>query len=694
MAFGPAWALSQFPENHDTATLWGQVRSVIRTSPGRIQFKTFFALDGQVVLVDDRDVVDFTLLQPGSWPQDSTTTSSRTSTRGRKIKPRQVDSDSSDSDEPIMVTNINPAKPATIKRRRAPSKSTQALNPDESEIQDQDNASVHSTSDEEADSLRCEQAKSFDYFPDLNAFASSTTDAFCDANSTPCARFQPFLRHQSPGFLQPERLFETMLPMSFLKSSVLAGTNVALSSAGARVLDEKEFFLYLGLRAAMARYPTNKVRDFFGKKHGVLDPCFDYGKFGMPINRFEEITSHLKINTFSEGSDQLQPLRDIFSAITAHMHEVFQPGWLICVDESMIVWTNKWTAPGAWMYVNRKPHPMGFEVRDLACGTSRIVFSLELQEGAGAKRLYDKHGKMAGCVLRLCEQAKLFKSRPRVIVGDSAFPSIRLLQLLYAQGIHGVFAIKPRGSHWPIGMPGATLLKATRELPLGQSVCLQSTPSKPPRFFMAGLRDMTPCLLIANASSMSVRSEAPVTTRFLTTVTGRSEKKEFKRPEVFELFYETRHVVDDFNHLRQGCNGIEEAWKTKSWEHRALAFILALADANAFNAYKMYQASNDLPELDHDKFRAKYVLHLLGKPRQARQSEVPPLPCESRTFQRNERMVAGRFVSRQTPTRTYKQLNCATHPTNFNSRRRTTRYCTCDPTVGMCQQCFALHVKK
>eukprot|EP00957_Ditylum_brightwellii_P020742 1563810-Ditylum_brightwellii.AAC.1 len=50
----------------------------------------------------------------------------------------------------------------------------------------------------------------------------------------------------------------------------------------------------------------------------------------------------------------------------------------------MSIWTSKWTCPG-WMFVPRKPHPMGNEYHTIACGKSGILYGREIVEGKSWK---------------------------------------------------------------------------------------------------------------------------------------------------------------------------------------------------------------------------------------------------------------------------------------------------------------------
>ena len=70
----------------------------------------------------------------------------------------------------------------------------------------------------------------------------------------------------------------------------------------------------------------------------------------------------------------------MIDAWNKRMKEVFLAGWVSCLDESMSVWTSKWTCPG-FMFVPQKPHPQGKEYNMIACGLSGILYGMELVEG-------------------------------------------------------------------------------------------------------------------------------------------------------------------------------------------------------------------------------------------------------------------------------------------------------------------------
>jgi Transposase IS4 len=79
-------------------------------------------------------------------------------------------------------------------------------------------------------------------------------------------------------------------------------------------------------------------------------------------NRFEDILSPLQFidKEPPDYIDKFHRIRDLVDAWNDNMRNNFTPGWVNCLDESMMVWTNQWTCPG-FMFVPRKPHPFGNE---------------------------------------------------------------------------------------------------------------------------------------------------------------------------------------------------------------------------------------------------------------------------------------------------------------------------------------------
>ena len=63
-----------------------------------------------------------------------------------------------------------------------------------------------------------------------------------------------------------------------------------------------------------------------------------------------------------------------------HTKDVFIPFWVYYFDESVSIWTNKFTCPG-WMFVPMNAHPKVNYYHNTCCGESRIMYRWELVEG-------------------------------------------------------------------------------------------------------------------------------------------------------------------------------------------------------------------------------------------------------------------------------------------------------------------------
>ena len=62
-----------------------------------------------------------------------------------------------------------------------------------------------------------------------------------------------------------------------------------------------------------------------------------------------------------------------------NMSTAFVPGWILYLDESMSIWTNRWTYPG-WVFCPRKIHPIGNKYHTVCCGVCGILFKIEMVE--------------------------------------------------------------------------------------------------------------------------------------------------------------------------------------------------------------------------------------------------------------------------------------------------------------------------
>ena len=109
-----------------------------------------------------------------------------------------------------------------------------------------------------------------------------------------------------------------------------------------------------------------------------------------------------------------------------------------CLDESMIVCTNKCTCPG-WMSVAQKPWPFGNEYHTVCCFLSGVLWGLELVEGKDTPRqtpppMFQSLGNTVGLLLRILSP---FFRRSFVVIRDSGFCILKgIIELKIMELLH------------------------------------------------------------------------------------------------------------------------------------------------------------------------------------------------------------------------------------------------------------------
>jgi hypothetical protein len=360
------------------------------------------------------------------------------------------------------------------------------------------------------------------------------------------------------------------------------------------------------------------------------------------------------------------------------MRASFEASWLVVVDESMVKWTSRRTLPN-WVFVPRKPTPAGQEWHTLACALTKIIISMDPVESTSTRR-HDSIGKMAGTVLRLTEDAGLHGC-PRVLVGDSAFPTLRLMQSLHSHKIFSIFAIKKK-SNWPKGMNGESIIKALKNAPLGSIRSQVLTSDSGFKYYLCGIRDMNTCLLSSNAGSAQYAGDS--VKRTVTSTTGQRNTVTFLRTDVHDLFYSARHGIDDNNNIRQNTRELADTWQSKDWRHRSFAMLLGVAEANAYLAYKYFVPN---PTFDgHVDFRRQLIRELLDVPELIEDTSKDIRNHKLMTFPANRKHDGVSWVIATCGT--YPQRKCK----SCHDYKKVRTYCECDPTSGLCNECHFEHL--
>jgi hypothetical protein len=183
-------------------------------------------------------------------------------------------------------------------------------------------------------------------------------------------------------------IFVRFLPFAWLQNILLPKTSASLETEKGHPLTLGELMRYIGIRLLMATvqgWATSEFWDYSGVQRPQEDgPCPYNFRTVMSQRRFLAITASLVFTSEQPPAfrDKFWQIREMVGAWNANMKE-FIAGWVLCLDESMSIWLNRWTCPG-WIFCPRKPHPFGNEYHTACCGLSGIMFSIELVEGKDA----------------------------------------------------------------------------------------------------------------------------------------------------------------------------------------------------------------------------------------------------------------------------------------------------------------------
>jgi len=483
----------------------------------------------------------------------------------------------------------------------------------------------------------------------------------------------------------PYSIFVALLPEGYIATVLIPLTNSIASQQDPswQPLTLGEFLRFLGYWTLMTLVELPERHMYWATKRSGLFPAFHVGQHGISKHRFDNILAHL---TFSEANpaDPLADIRGFMDAWNSNMAKTFSPSDLVCLDESMSMWTEKHSMPG-WMFVDRKPTQTGQEFHTITCAKSNILYNVEPVEPRvqqTSKEYCDQFKAMTALCLRM---TKDLHGSSRCVVADSAFSGPACTIALLEHGIHSIMAVKKKGMYYPADLPGADMKDHVDALPLFDAA-YQTTIMQGHEVLFSGVHDYGgPCLLLSSCGS-SLPSEASVL-RYRDDGTP----FQFHRPQVFQTYYDARHAVDDHNNLRQGSYALEYAWQTKHWSNRSFAFLLSVSLVNAFLVQRF---SSTTTSVSHYNFRKQLTAELINNP-----YIVPSLPepevrmaTRSSILPRHKLLQIPKYSTWHT-SGWHKELK-SEYPTRHcrMCQKDVRTYCACDPSRSVCDDCICEHV--
>ena len=481
------------------------------------------------------------------------------------------------------------------------------------------------------------------------------------------------------------------LPTTYLKMVLIKETN---AQDDKNPITWGELLVYIGIWLLMATTVAGCDRRCYWE-NSPISPWkgapYRFNEY-MNYTRFEHITRNLTFTNipFPNFRDKFHEVRLLIAAFNQHMSDVFIPSWVSCLDESMSIWTSRWTCPG-WMYVPRKPHPQGNEYHTIACGVSGILYAIELVEGKDCppqreKPRFHEKGKTASLLLRLCQS--IFQTG-KVVILDSGFCVLQALVELKKMGVYASALVKKR-RYWPKNVPGESIKSDFEDVDIGV------TKRKPgeldgEKIDLFCLKE--PDYVMTLMSTYGTVASLPDQKESLRVVDG--EVKRFKYNVVVGNHYRYRDSVDAHNSKRHDCGtkhglSIEETWKTTRWPCRVFAFVLSVAEVNAYLAMVFFGDYSG----SQWEFRKKLAYELIHNPYDTDGASVDG---SSRCILRSDndhRLITAPAYSKfeggewkNVYRMEYQQHKCMMG----DCKKRIRTVCTCSKHIWRCNKCFIKH---
>ena len=407
-------------------------------------------------------------------------------------------------------------------------------------------------------------------------------------------------------------IFLMFLGNNVVKTIVLPATNANLPHGVQKVAYGK-FLQWIGMWLLMATSNGYVRADYWlhgsKRERRIRKVPYDFNDY-MSKRRFDTILKHIAFTTYEAPNylDKFWRVRQMITEWNRNVNCVFVPRWAVCLDESLSIWTKKWTCPG-WVFCPRKPHPFGNEYHSICCGLCAIMFGIDLVEGRDhppelPSKDPNRNGPTVSLLLRMCES--IYYSG-RVVILDSGFCVMKGIVELYKRGVYAGAVIKKR-RYWPKHVPGDAIDAYMNSKNIGDTASLTGNLDGVDYTIFAMKEPDYTSKIMANYGNLHSDDRWEERSRRETMEDGSIVKKYFKYILPFQNHFTWRHCVDDHNNHRHQVPSIEGTWKTITWENRVFAFILAISEVNCWLAVRYFVWGEREDEADENKQEKKKLL--------------------------------------------------------------------------------------
>lgn len=566
----------------------------------------------------------------------------------------------------------------------------------ESSIDSQDNSNSGNSDADTSNNNNVETVAEFQAHDTLWKFKTPVLIDACKE-----AKYKPHLNHRHIEAMSEIDMWMCFFPCEEI-DFILQCTNKNLRNKR-RIITKAEFYKAIGFVYAMTVSNFRTRRTYWSTESGLF-PAPAFGKrFGMGINRFEEILSCMAFSMIDEDDeleeDKWSLVRPFYQMSVNKWQDVFTPGYKITVDESMFAWYGKGLhgekdGMPSVIKIARKPKGVGCECKTVADVQSGVMIGLEINEGKNVmsqKKWQRELGAGTATTLRLTSS---WHGTGRIVIGDSWFASVKTACELYKRGLYFLGIVKTATRNYP-------MLEIKRRCPeeRGGYTYATSTTDQNCRLISLAWRDKKIHTFIGSCGTTMEGS--PALKRRLDE-DGKKTIKEVKRPRLAEEYFEGAPAVDIHNHIRQSGLAVEAAWNTQKWHHRMFASLFGIIESNAFLSYKYFKKIDDI---QHSEFTEKLAMQLINYEEHSNPEEPVPvtgqephvnfireevrnpgdhsliaLSAESEKKRVQRKCIICSRIRRVQQKASYRCLQCGP------------RAVLCAPTTG--RNCFSYHIQK
>ena len=290
----------------------------------------------------------------------------------------------------------------------------------------------------------------------------------------------------------------------------------------------------------------------------------------------------------------------------SNMNNTFAPGYMNCLDESMSMWTNKFTCPG-FMFVPCKPWPFGNEYHMVCCCFSGNMWGSDLVKGKDHPRQLGQHkyeelGSTVGLLLRM-----LFPifHLGFVVILDSGFCVLKGIVELCKKGVFASALIKKR-RYWLKYIHGDKVKEHFNDKEVGDADSWGDKLEDVP-FHVFAMNEPDYVKLLMSTYGTNARDGYKETSREWND-NGLTRKKSFCYPEVVHNHFQNQHSVEDHNAKRHSPISIEVVWVSKRWPNHVFAFLLSITEVNCFLAKSYFTSRKTESMMDFRKDLAHQLI--------------------------------------------------------------------------------------